>query len=41
MDAIYRDDKDLKKVGKTFILPSSYTGSPKSRVQNYQDYGNL
>lgn len=36
MDVIYRVDIDLAKVGKTFILLSSYLGSHRCKVQNYQ-----
>lgn len=35
MDAMYRGDIDLTIVSKTFILPFSYLGSPRYRVQNY------
>ncbi|XP_062075099.1 uncharacterized protein LOC133779118 [Humulus lupulus] len=37
MDAIHRGDSDCSKVGKSIILPSSHTGGPRYRVQNYQD----
>uniref|UniRef100_A0A803PB99 ATP-dependent DNA helicase n=1 Tax=Cannabis sativa TaxID=3483 RepID=A0A803PB99_CANSA len=37
MDAIHRGDSDCTKVGKTIILPSSHTGGPRYRAQNYQD----
>ncbi|KAK1400269.1 Helicase [Heracleum sosnowskyi] len=37
MDAIHRGDSDSSKVGKSMILPSSHTGGPRYRVQNYQD----
>ncbi|KAH0712137.1 hypothetical protein KY289_008096 [Solanum tuberosum] len=37
MDAIVRGDSDCSLVGKTVILPSSHTGGPRYRAQNYQD----
>ncbi|XP_062106743.1 uncharacterized protein LOC133818070 [Humulus lupulus] len=37
MDAIHRGDSYCSKVGKSIILPSSHTGGPQYRVQNYQD----
>ena len=37
MDAVNRGDLDCSKVGKSIILPSSHTGGPRYRVQNYQD----
>nr|XP_025887491.1 uncharacterized protein LOC112941712 [Solanum lycopersicum] len=37
MDAILRGDSDCSLVGKTVILPSSHTGGPRYRAQNYQD----
>lgn len=37
MDAVHRGDSDCAKVGKSIILPSSHTGGPRYRVQNYQD----
>ncbi|XP_070048226.1 uncharacterized protein [Nicotiana tomentosiformis] len=37
MDAIVRGDSDCSMIGKTIILPSSHTGGPRYRVQNYQD----
>ncbi|XP_049362072.1 uncharacterized protein LOC125826778 [Solanum verrucosum] len=37
MDAIVRGDSDCSMVGKTIILPSSHTGGPRYRAQNYQD----
>uniref|UniRef100_A0A803PIG5 ATP-dependent DNA helicase n=1 Tax=Cannabis sativa TaxID=3483 RepID=A0A803PIG5_CANSA len=37
MDAIHRGDSDCTKVGKSIILPSSHTGGPRYRAQNYQD----
>ncbi|XP_049387184.1 uncharacterized protein LOC125851434 [Solanum stenotomum] len=37
MDAIVRGDSDCSMVGKTIILPSSYTRGPRYRAQNYQD----
>lgn len=37
MDAIFHRDTSAKEVGKTTILPSSHCGSPRYRVQNYQD----
>ncbi|XP_055960816.1 uncharacterized protein LOC126682230 isoform X2 [Mercurialis annua] len=37
MDAVSRGDNDPKRIGKGIILPSSHTGSPRYRVQSYQD----
>ncbi|ESR45401.1 hypothetical protein CICLE_v10003309mg, partial [Citrus x clementina] len=37
MDAVHRGDSDCSKVGKSIILPSSHTGGPRYRIQNYQD----
>ena len=37
MDVVHRGDSDCSKVGKSIILPSSHTGGPRYRVQNYQD----
>ncbi|XP_019240003.1 PREDICTED: uncharacterized protein LOC109219999 [Nicotiana attenuata] len=37
MDAVLRGDSDCSMVGKTIILPSSHTGVPRYRAQNYQD----
>ncbi|XP_015057654.1 uncharacterized protein LOC107003921 [Solanum pennellii] len=37
MDAVVRGDSDCSQVGKTIILPSSHTGGPRYRAQNYQD----
>lgn len=37
MDAIVRGDSDCSMIEKTIILPSSHTGGPRYRVQNYQD----
>ncbi|KAH0713702.1 hypothetical protein KY289_009661 [Solanum tuberosum] len=37
MDTIVRGDSDCSMVGKTIILPSSHTGGPRYRAQNYQD----
>nr|XP_009789935.1 PREDICTED: uncharacterized protein LOC104237479 [Nicotiana sylvestris] len=37
MDAIVRGDSDCSMIGKIIILPSSHTGGPRYRVQNYQD----
>ncbi|KAH0644169.1 hypothetical protein KY284_032053 [Solanum tuberosum] len=37
MDVILRGDSDCSLVGKTVILPSSHTGGPRYRAQNYQD----
>ncbi|XP_062089097.1 uncharacterized protein LOC133795659 [Humulus lupulus] len=37
MDVVHRGDSDCLKVGKSIILPSSHTGGPRYRVQNYQD----
>ena len=36
-DAILRGDTNPITVGKRIILPSSFTGSPRYMVQNYQD----
>ncbi|XP_060192363.1 uncharacterized protein LOC132621904 [Lycium barbarum] len=37
MDAILRGDSDCSMIGKSVILPSSHTGGPRYRAQNYQD----
>ncbi|XP_063936287.1 uncharacterized protein LOC108226331 [Daucus carota subsp. sativus] len=37
MDAVHRGDSNCSRVGKSIILPSSHTGAPRYRVQNYQD----
>ncbi|KAL9411119.1 hypothetical protein AB3S75_044830 [Citrus x aurantiifolia] len=37
MDAVHGGDSDCSKVGKSIILPSSHTGGPRYRIQNYQD----
>ncbi|KAM6554269.1 hypothetical protein CsatB_015031 [Cannabis sativa] len=37
MDAAHQGDSNCSKVEKTIILPSSHTGGPRYRVQNYQD----
>ena len=37
MDVVHQGDSDCSKVGKSIILPSSHTGGPRYRVQNYQD----
>ncbi|KAL8094160.1 hypothetical protein AgCh_035870 [Apium graveolens] len=37
MDAVHRGDSDIFTVGKSVILPSSHTGGPRYRAQNYQD----
>ncbi|WOG91187.1 hypothetical protein DCAR_0310435 [Daucus carota subsp. sativus] len=37
MDAVHRGDSNCSRVGKSIILPSSHTGGPRYRVQNYQD----
>ncbi|XP_074328085.1 uncharacterized protein LOC141665999 [Apium graveolens] len=37
MDAVHRGDLDSSTVGKSVILPSSHTGGPRYRAQNYQD----
>ncbi|XP_030970665.1 uncharacterized protein LOC115991053 [Quercus lobata] len=36
-DAVLRGDTDPITVGKRIVLPSSFTGSPRYMVQNYQD----
>lgn len=35
MDIVYKGDTYLKKVSNIFSFPSSYTRSPKYRMQNY------
>ncbi|WOG95440.1 hypothetical protein DCAR_0414759 [Daucus carota subsp. sativus] len=37
MDAVQRGDSDCSIIGKSIILPSSHTGGPRYRAQNYQD----
>ncbi|XP_031252702.1 uncharacterized protein LOC116110618 [Pistacia vera] len=37
MDAISKDDVNAQHLGKSMLLPSSHTGNPRYRVQNYQD----
>ena len=37
MDASLCGDSDCSLVGKTVILPSSHTGGPRYRAQNYQN----
>ncbi|KAF3623078.1 hypothetical protein FXO38_30935 [Capsicum annuum] len=37
MDAIRRGDSDSSMIGKSIILPSSHTGGPRYRAQNYQN----
>ncbi|XP_059285058.1 uncharacterized protein LOC132038402 [Lycium ferocissimum] len=37
MDAVVRGDSDCSMVGKTVLLPSTHTGGPRYRAQNYQD----
>ncbi|WOH08104.1 hypothetical protein DCAR_0727541 [Daucus carota subsp. sativus] len=37
MDAVHRGDSHSSTVGKSVILPSSHTGGPRYRAQNYQD----
>ncbi|XP_060190424.1 uncharacterized protein LOC132619584 [Lycium barbarum] len=37
MDAVVRGDSDCSMVGKTILLPSTHTGVPRYRAQNYQD----
>ncbi|XP_075650013.1 uncharacterized protein LOC142620542 [Castanea sativa] len=36
-DVVLRGDMDPITVGKRIVLPSSFTGSPRYMVQNYQD----
>ena len=36
-DAVLRGDTNPITVGKRIVLPSSFTGSPRYMVQNYQD----
>ncbi|XP_030964293.1 uncharacterized protein LOC115985491 [Quercus lobata] len=36
-DVVLRGDTDPITVGKRIVLPSSFTGSPRYMVQNYQD----
>ncbi|XP_074313470.1 uncharacterized protein LOC141648644 [Silene latifolia] len=37
VDAIARGDTDATQLGKRYILPSSFTGGTRYKVQNYQD----
>ncbi|XP_024963780.1 uncharacterized protein LOC112504042 [Cynara cardunculus var. scolymus] len=37
MDVVHRGDSDWSTVGKSIILPSSHTGGPHYKAQNYQD----
>ena len=37
MDTVSKGDTDRRKVGNFILLPSSHTGSPTFKVQNYQD----
>ncbi|KAL6540371.1 hypothetical protein OROHE_012142 [Orobanche hederae] len=37
MDAVQHGDSDCSIIGKSIILPSSHTGGPRYRPQNYQD----
>ncbi|XP_074347406.1 uncharacterized protein LOC141686260 [Apium graveolens] len=37
MDAVNHGDSDSSTVGKSVILPSSHTGGPRYRAQNYHD----
>ncbi|XP_074356544.1 uncharacterized protein LOC141696284 [Apium graveolens] len=37
MDAVHHRDSTSSTVGKSVILPSSHTGGPRYRAQNYQD----
>ncbi|XP_050205787.1 uncharacterized protein LOC126655597 [Mercurialis annua] len=36
-DAFYRGDRDSNSIGKSIILPSSYTGSPRYMMEHYHD----
>ncbi|XP_070678920.1 uncharacterized protein [Malus domestica] len=36
-DAVSKGDHDTDNIGKKVILPSSYTGSPRYMLNNYQD----
>ncbi|KAL6573294.1 hypothetical protein OROHE_001753 [Orobanche hederae] len=36
-DAVTRGDTDAAAIGKRIVLPSSFTGSPRYMMQNYQD----
>ncbi|XP_068331187.1 uncharacterized protein [Pyrus communis] len=36
-DAVSKGDHDADNIGKKVILPSSYTGSPRYMLNNYQD----
>lgn len=36
-DVVLKGNTKANQVGKRSILPSSHTGSPRFRVQNYQD----
>ena len=37
MDAVSKGDTDSSRIGKFTLLPSSHTGGPRYKVQNYQD----
>ena len=37
VDALYLSDNTLESVGRRYILPSSFTGSPRYMQQLYQD----
>ncbi|KAK9725314.1 hypothetical protein RND81_05G136000 [Saponaria officinalis] len=36
-DAIARGDTDASSLGRRIVLPSTFTGGPRYKVQNYQD----
>lgn len=36
-DAVIRGDTKAASIGKRIVLPSSFTGSPRYMMQNYQD----
>uniref|UniRef100_A0A2N9EYQ4 ATP-dependent DNA helicase n=1 Tax=Fagus sylvatica TaxID=28930 RepID=A0A2N9EYQ4_FAGSY len=36
-DAVFKGDTTPSSVGKRIVLPSSFTGSPRYMIQNYQD----
>jgi hypothetical protein len=36
-DAIMRGDTNPASIGKRIVLPSSFTGSPRYMIENYQD----
>jgi hypothetical protein len=36
-DAVLRGDTSPASIGKRIVLPSSFTGSPRYMIENYQD----